>query len=84
MDEAEKMLNQLNKESEKAGLRINIKKTQYIRNETAAEAEPHGAIKLNGEPIEEATEHIYLGRAINAKNTLTLELTRRTRAGWVA
>lgn len=78
--DAERMLNELNTESEKAGLRINIGKTQFIRNEQAAA----GTIHLAGQAIEEVEEYIYLGRAINAKNTLTSELARRTRAGWAA
>ncbi len=78
--EAETMLKELNEAGKKIGLRINRKKTQFMRNSWSEE----GQIVLDGSPIVETTSYVYLGRSINMNNDLKEELGRRQRAAWAA
>ena len=78
--EAETMLKELNEVGRRFGLRINRKKTQFMKN---AYSEGEG-IQLEGSPIAETSSYVYLGRSMNMENDLEEELNRRSRAAWAA
>ncbi|KAK6726469.1 hypothetical protein RB195_004661 [Necator americanus] len=78
-NEAETMRNELNEAGKRIGLRINRKKTQFMKN---AHCEDGG--KLEGSQIVESSSYVYLGRSMNMKNDLKEELNRRMRAAWAA
>ncbi|KAE9419848.1 hypothetical protein Angca_004248, partial [Angiostrongylus cantonensis] len=73
--EAEMMINELNEAGEKIGLRINRKKTQFMKN-SWCEGEK---IELDGSLIAETTSCVYLGRSMNMENSMKEELDRRRR-----
>ena len=64
----------------RAGLKINVKKTQYMATQEA----PLGTVTLEHTPLEKVDSYVYLGRAISCTNTLDAEISRRIRAGWAA
>ena len=76
--EAETMLNELNEAGKKIGLRINRKKTQFMKNPWCEGDE----VKLGGSLITETTSYVYLGRSMNMENSMKEELCRRRRAAW--
>ncbi|VDM64040.1 unnamed protein product [Angiostrongylus costaricensis] len=76
--EAEVMINELNEAGKKIGLRINRKKTQFMKN-LWCEGEK---IEFDGSLIAETTSYVYLGRPMNMENNVNEELDRR--AAWVA
>ena len=78
--EADAMLKELNEAGKKFGLRINRKKTQFMKN---AYSEGNG-IQLDGSPITETPSYVYLGRSMNMENDLEEELNRRSKAAWAA
>ncbi|KAK6762035.1 hypothetical protein RB195_022940 [Necator americanus] len=75
-NEAETMLNELNEAGKRIGLRINRKKTQFMKN---AYCEDEG-VQLEGSQIVETSSYVYLGRSMNMENDLKEELNRRMRA----
>ncbi|KAK6760491.1 hypothetical protein RB195_021816 [Necator americanus] len=79
-NEAETMLNEMNERGRRIGLRINGKKTQFMKN---AHCE-NGGVQLEGSQIVETPSHVYLGRSINMENDLKERLSRRMRAAWAA
>ncbi|KAE9413728.1 hypothetical protein Angca_007782, partial [Angiostrongylus cantonensis] len=76
--EAEMMINELNEAGKKIGLRINRKKTQFMKNPWC-EGEK---IELDGSLIAETTSYVYLGRSMNMENSMKEELDRRRSAAW--
>lgn len=72
----EKMIQDLNKESEKVGLSMNITKTKLLTNSNKYE------IKINNQPVEYVDEYIYLGQIISHTDTTTKESKRRIANGW--
>ncbi|KAK6755599.1 hypothetical protein RB195_014147 [Necator americanus] len=79
-NEAETMLNELNEAGKRIGLRINRKKTQFIKNAHCED----GGVQLEGSQIVETPSYVYLGRSMNMENDLKEELNRRMRAAWAA
>ncbi|KAK6756094.1 hypothetical protein RB195_014468 [Necator americanus] len=79
-NEAETMVNELNEGGKRIGLRINRKKTQFMKN---AYCEDRG-VQLEGSQIVETPSYVYLGRSMNMENDLKEELNRRMRAAWAA
>ncbi|KAK6742979.1 hypothetical protein RB195_010321 [Necator americanus] len=73
------MLKELNEAARRIGLRINRKKTQFIKN-----AYCDGGVQLEGSHIVETSSHVYLGRSMTTENDLKEELNRRMRAAWAA
>ncbi|KAK6743273.1 hypothetical protein RB195_010498 [Necator americanus] len=71
--EAETMLNELNEAGKRIGLRINRKKTQFMKNAHCED----GGVQLEGPQIVETPSYVYLGRSINMENDLKEELNRR-------
>ncbi len=80
INEAETMLKELNEVGKTIGLRINRKKTQFMKNGLIEDTE----LKLEGSPITETSSYVYLGRSMNMQNDLKEELNRRRRAAWAA
>ena len=76
--EAETMLKELNEVGNKIGLRINRKKTQFMKNALCEDA----GMEFEGTPITETSSYVYLGRSMNMENDLREELDRRRRAAW--
>lgn len=72
----EKMIQDLNKESEKVGLSMNVNKTKLLTNSNKYE------IKINNQPVEYVEEYIYLGQIISHTDTTTKEIKRRIANGW--
>ncbi|KAK6757419.1 hypothetical protein RB195_015317 [Necator americanus] len=79
-NEAETMLNELNEAGKRIGLRINRKKTQFMKNAHCED----GRVQLEGSQIVETSSYIYLGRSMHMENDLKEELNRRMRAAWAA
>ncbi|KAK6741652.1 hypothetical protein RB195_009493 [Necator americanus] len=79
-NEAETMLNELNEAGKRIGLRINRKKTQFMKNAYCED----GGVQLEGSQIVETSSYVYLGRSMNMENDLKEELNRRMRAVWAA
>ncbi|KAK6741808.1 hypothetical protein RB195_009591 [Necator americanus] len=79
-NEAETMLNELNEAGKRIGLRINRKKTQFMKNAHCED----GGVQLEGPQIVETPSYVYLGRSMNMENDLKEELNRRMRAAWAA
>ncbi|KAK6760801.1 hypothetical protein RB195_022026 [Necator americanus] len=78
--EAQTMLNELNETEKRIGLRINRKKTQFMKNPYCED----GGVQLEGFQIVETSSYVYLGRSMNMENDLKEELNRRMRAAWAA
>ncbi len=70
------MTKELAEKSEKAGLKINMKKTKIIGNGIKKNLE------VEGEMIEEIDEALYLGQLLSFKNRAGKELARRTKSAW--
>ncbi|KAE9417391.1 hypothetical protein Angca_009120, partial [Angiostrongylus cantonensis] len=80
ISQAERMLADFDKACGKIGLRLNLKKTMFMKNGLVSFA----PFTLNGMNIFEFSNYVYLGRQINVMNDLAPELSRRKRAVWGA
>ena len=80
-EELEKMLEELNREGMKDGMKMNKKKTRVMFNTQGKKYQRTG-IKIDNEKIEEVEEYIYLGQLITANNEINKEIDRRITAGW--
>ena len=78
--EATDMLAEFKEACGRAGLKINVKKTQYMTTPVT----PQGTVLLDQIPLEKVDSYVYLGRAISCSNTMEAEISRRIRAGWAA
>ncbi|KAK6740203.1 hypothetical protein RB195_008585 [Necator americanus] len=67
------MLSELNEAGKRIGLRINRKKTQFMKNAYCED----GGVQLEGSQIVETSSYVYLGRSMNMENDLKEELNRR-------
>ncbi|KAK6737201.1 hypothetical protein RB195_019725 [Necator americanus] len=72
------MLNEMNEAGKTIGVRINRKKTQFMKNAYCED----GGGQLEGSQIMETLSYVYLGRSVNMKNDLKEELNRRMRAAF--
>ena len=79
-DEMEEMLNELDTESLKLGLKMNMRKTEIMYNSFADEKE----VKINGIAVKKVEEYVYLGQLVTMKSDKTDEIKRRITAGWRA
>ncbi|KAK6728469.1 hypothetical protein RB195_005853 [Necator americanus] len=70
----------LNEAGKRIGLRINRKRTQFMKNAYCED----GGVQLEGSQIVETSSYVYLGRSTNMENYLKEELNRRMRAAWTA
>ncbi|KAE9418772.1 hypothetical protein Angca_006717, partial [Angiostrongylus cantonensis] len=78
ISQAERMLAEFDEAFGKIGLRLNLKKTMFMKNGLFSFAQ----FTLNGTNISECSSYVYLGREINMMNGLSPELSRRKRAAW--
>ncbi|EYC17888.1 hypothetical protein Y032_0029g1939 [Ancylostoma ceylanicum] len=78
-DTVQKMLNELEKEGRRVGLRINRSKIKLMRSQCA----PEMPITLEDEAIEEVGSYVDLGQEVNTSNDLTCEILRRRKTGWL-
>ena len=72
-------LNDLNKESNKIGLKIHKGKTKYMTNFQSNET-----ITVDNETIEKVDRYKYLGQTVMMKNHTREEVMIRIKAGWSA
>ena len=78
--ELEKMISELNSESNKVGLKMNISKTKVMFNIHADKKE----VRIGSEILEEVSKYVYLGQEIWPDGNQTQEIKRKMQAGWVA
>ena len=79
-EEANEMLNELNRESNKLGMKINMKKTKVMFNEYANII----LIHVGTQEVEKVNDYVYLGQLVTMKNDKSDEIKRRIAAGWGA
>uniref|UniRef100_A0A0K0D055 Reverse transcriptase domain-containing protein n=1 Tax=Angiostrongylus cantonensis TaxID=6313 RepID=A0A0K0D055_ANGCA len=80
ISQAERMLVDFDKACGMIGLRLNLKKTMFMKNGLVSFA----PFTLNGTNISERSVYVYLGREINMMNDLPPQLSTRKRAAWGA
>ena len=80
-DKLKEMLEELNNEGKKDGMKLNKKKTKIMCNEVARRR-PRTGVKIDAEQLEEVTEYKYLGRLITSGNELSKEIGERITSGW--
>ncbi len=71
-----KMLDELNKESRKVGLHLNLSKTKVMTNHKEI------PIKIEGKQIDYVQEYIYLVKLISFNKRLNQEIDRRITVTW--
>uniref|UniRef100_A0A3B3HG01 ribonuclease H n=1 Tax=Oryzias latipes TaxID=8090 RepID=A0A3B3HG01_ORYLA len=71
-EDLSKLLNDLNKEGRKDGMKMNKKKTKIMCNEIARKRRRKGII-VDGEQLEEVDEYKYLGRLLTPGNEMELK-----------
>src|SRR5271156_1907593 len=74
------MINQLNEESNKLGMKMNMKKTKVMFNKFSREIE----VQVNTIKIDKVGEYVYFGQLITMQNDKTDEIKWRIVAGWIA
>ena len=79
-EELQQMMEDINRESLKVGLKMNRKKTKIMFNNIVRPQQ----IKIEDEVIEAVDEYIYLGQAIKANPDHSREIKRRIGMGWSA
>ena len=75
------LLNNLNEEGRKDGMRMNKKKTKIMCNEIAKRRQRKG-ILIDGEQLEEVEEYRYLGRLLTPGNEMAKEIDERITSAW--
>ena len=80
VEELQEMLNDLNRESLRVGLKMNKSKTKVMFNDNMQSEE----IKIGTETLEEVNEYIYLGQIIKLTYDKDSEVKRRINIGWKA
>ena len=74
------MLEELNKEGKKDGMRINKKKTKIMCNEVSRRR-PRTGVMVDTEQLEEVAEYKYLGKLITSGNEMGKETDQRVTSG---
>uniref|UniRef100_A0A0K0DF14 Reverse transcriptase domain-containing protein n=1 Tax=Angiostrongylus cantonensis TaxID=6313 RepID=A0A0K0DF14_ANGCA len=80
ISQAEGMLAEFDQACGKIGLRLNLKKTIFMKNGLVSFA----PFTLNGTNVSECSSYVYLSREINMMNDIAPQLSRRKRAAWGA
>ena len=75
------MLNELNRESNKLGMKINMKKTKVIMYIKYANIIP---VHVGTQEVEKVYDYVYLGQLVTMKNDKSGEIKRRIAAVWGA
>ena len=70
------MLEDLNNEGKRDGMKLNKKKTKIMCNEVARSRLRTGGM-IEGEQLEEVTESKYLGRLVTSSNDISKEIAQR-------
>jgi endonuclease/exonuclease/phosphatase family metal-dependent hydrolase len=78
--ELQSMISELNDESSKLGMKMNMKKTKAMFNRFTDRTQIH----VNGTTIETVDSYIYLGQLVTMQNDKSEEIKRRTVAAWMA
>uniref|UniRef100_A0A0K0CYW3 Reverse transcriptase domain-containing protein n=1 Tax=Angiostrongylus cantonensis TaxID=6313 RepID=A0A0K0CYW3_ANGCA len=78
ISQAQRLLVDFDKACGKIGLRLNLKKTMFMKNGLISFA----PFTHNGTNISKCSSYVYPSRKINMINDLAPELSRRKRAGW--
>jgi Reverse transcriptase (RNA-dependent DNA polymerase) len=78
--ELQEMISQLNEESNKLGMKMNMKKTKVMFNKFSTEID----IQINGMQIGKVDEYVYLGQLVTMQSDKTDEIKRRIVAGWMS
>ena len=79
-DELQQLINDLNRESLKVGLKMNKKKTKVMFNSRV----PLKQIHVQGEALEVVDRYIYLGQLVQTGTSSEQEIKRRISLGWSA
>ncbi|KAK6734873.1 hypothetical protein RB195_018202 [Necator americanus] len=74
------MLNELRETRKKIALRVNRKKTQFMKNAYYED----GGVQLQDSQTMGTSLYVYFERSMNMENDLKEELNRRLRAAWAA
>ena len=75
------MLEDLNNEGKRDGMKLNKKKIKIMCNEVARSKLRTG-VMIDGEQLEEVTEYKYLGRLVRSGNDISKEIAQRITSGW--
>ena len=75
VEELKSLLMKMKKESEKAGLKLNIQKTKIVASS------PITSRQIDGETMETVTDFIFLGSKITADGDCSHEIKRRLLLG---
>jgi len=79
--ELKNLLEDLNREGKKDGMKLNKKKTKIMCNEVARR-QPRQGISIDGEQLEEVDQYKYLGRLLTSGNEMAKEIEQRITSGW--
>ena len=77
----QELLNHLNQEGKKKGMRMNKRKTKVMCNEIARKRQRKG-VEIDGVTLEEVEEYKYLGKLLTPRNEISAEINQRVTAGW--
>ena len=80
-EDLSKLLNDLNKEGRKDGMKMNRKKTKIMCNEIARKRRRKGII-VDGEQLEEVDEYKNLGRLLTPGNEMAKEIDESVTSAW--
>ena len=75
------MLQDLNNEGERYGMKLNKNKSKIMYNEVARSRLRTG-VMIDGEQLEEVTEHKFVGRLVTSCNEISKEIGPRKTSGW--
>jgi hypothetical protein len=78
--ELQEMMKQLNEESKKLGMKMNMKKTKVMFDKFCGEIE----VQVDRTKTVKVEEYVYLGQLVTMQKDKTDEINRRIIAGWVA
>ena len=79
-DELQQMIEDLNRESVRVGLKINMQKTKIMFYSLAREQE----FRIASQPLESVKEYVYLGQLLTGDPDHEKEIYRRIKLGWSA
>ena len=79
-DELQQMIEDLNRESVRVGLKMNMQKTKIMFNSLAREQE----FRIANQPLESVKEYVYLGQLLTGDPDHEKEIYRRIKLGWSA
>ena len=75
------MLEDLNNEGKRDGMKLNKKKTKIMCNEVARRR-LRTSVMIDGEQLEEVSEYKYLGKLVTSGSEISKEICLRTTSGW--